>query len=223
MRATRTNLGVALAAALLAATSAHAERHGIESAEMLARGDCEAELTLDRLQGGARAAEVELTCRVGPVQLGGQAEYGREDGSSATGWTAEVKWSRPVGDWRLGVLVLADWEAHQRPRRESASLVGLASYPLREDLQLHFNLGRQFARSGEEDSARSGVAVEWAFLPRWTLLAERYVRDTTHFARGTVRWAAGRTWSLELGRVLRLAGPEPSRWVFAVSLDLDDD
>jgi hypothetical protein len=206
----------------LAGADARADRHGVEPAPMLGRGDCESEFTLDRLQGGVGMAELELACRVGPVQLGGQAEYRRDRPDSATSWSAELKWSRTLGDWHLGVFLQNEWEAHQRPRHTGTAVTGLASYGLREDLQLHLNLGREFAHRGE-DSARAGIGVEWTIIPRWTVLGERFVRDETHFARASVRWAAGHNWTLELARAQRLAGPEPSRWILGINVDLDDD
>lgn len=205
----------------LAAASAHAGRHGVEPAAMLDAGECELEVTPNRLQGGVTAIEAEFACGLGFLQLGGEAEYEREPPDSSTGWALEAKWSRDLGDWTLGLFLQSGWLAHERPRHSGVALTGLASYRLREDLQLHLNVGREFVRGGE-DGPRSGVGIEWEVRPAWSLMAERYVRDETHFARGTVRYSTG-PWSFALGHAHRLSGPEPSRWILTVSREFDVD
>ena len=93
----------------------------------------------------------------------------------------------------------------------------MATWTPRTDLALHANLGRDVVHRGA-DTARGGVAAEWAPADRWWLLAERYLEQGTHFLRGGVRWAAGRTWSLDFSRAQRLAGPGSSTWTFGLTL-----
>jgi hypothetical protein len=215
-------LGLALASA---AVTAHASRDGVEPAELLPRGECELETLGKRFDGGDKALQVELSCRVGRVQLNLQAEHTRGEPRSQTQWAPEVKWSRDFGDdWRLGVLVGAAWESHRRPRYESTALVGLASYKVNENLNLHLNLGREFVHGGEGGSRpRAGAGIEWQFRKDWALVMERYAQEGTHYAQGALRWQAGRNWSLELIRSHAVRGEDPSRWGLSVSFDLDDD
>lgn len=213
----------ALGALLLASGAAQASRDGVEPAEILPRGECELELTLDRLQGSVLQFQPELACRAGPVQLTAEFEHAREPDGSQTESALEVKWARSVGEqWRFGVLGRAQWQAHQHPRYDATAIVGLATFAPRPDVALHLNLGRDFARSGP-DRNRSGIGAEWLFRPRWAALLERYALDETQFLRGSLRWEAGRTWSVEVGHAHRLRGDEPSRWTVELSFDLGDD
>lgn len=208
---------------LAASASAYASRHGVEEAEILSRGECELELAFARAERRENQYLSEASCRVGPVQLNGELEHERARGGSQTATAAEVKWAREVAEgWSAGVLLRAQFAAHQHPHHDATALVGLLTYEPRPDLELHLNLGRDFLRGGGH-LQRSGLGAEWKLRPAWSLLAERYAQDGTHFFRGTVRWAAGHNWALEFGRAQRLAGPDPSRWTIQVNIDLDDD
>jgi len=213
----------ALVLALTLASAAHASRHGVEEAEMLPRGACELELAYARAAGRVDQYLSELSCGLGPVQLNGELEHARERGGSDTETAAEVKWAREVAPgWSAGLLLRAQWAAHQRPHHQSTALVGLLSYEASDSLGLHLNLGRDFLRGGGH-LTRAGIGAEWGLNTDWKLLAERYAQDGTHFFRGTVRYAAGRNWTLEFGRAQRLAGPDPSRWTLQVNIGLGGD
>jgi hypothetical protein len=54
--------------------------------------------------------------------------------------------------------------------------------------------------------------VEWLPAKQWSLLAERYLEQDTHFLRAAVRWLGGENWSVDFSRAQRLAGPGPSAW-----------
>jgi hypothetical protein len=120
------------------------------------------------------------------------------------------------------VPVLPVWQAHQRPRFAAVRFAALATWSPDPALALHLNLGRDFIRSGT-DLPHHGAAVDWKPLARWTLSAERFVEEGTHFIRAGVRWAGGRVWTVDLSRAQRLAGPSPSNWTVGISFDLDDD
>ena len=214
---------LAVLALACCAGTAQAGRHGVEDAEILRRGECELELTYDRLDGNTPLGQAEVSCRIGPVQLTGEAEHVREDEGSESQYAIEAKWSREVAEgWRAGVLLRGQWSAHQRPRYDATTVLGLLTWSPRENLDLHLNLGPEFLQEGGS-RARWAIAPEWHVRPDLSLLAERYKIDGSHFVRGTVRWEAGHNWTLEVGRALRLAGPEPSRWTITVQIDLDDD
>jgi hypothetical protein len=197
--------------------------HAVDDAEILKRGDCEGEGWFTRARGGERLLHSGLQCRVGPVELGAAAEYGRADGASQTGWALELKWAREVADgFSLGISVAPSWQAHVRPRHDRTTLNGLASWAPHEQWAFHANLGREFNRGGQ-DEARYGVAAEWKPRPGWSLLAERYREEATHFVRAGVRWEAGRRWTIDFSRAQRLSGVAPSNWTVGLTIDLDDD
>jgi hypothetical protein len=213
---------LALLLALCAGT-AQAGRHGVEDAALLSQGECELELAYDRLAGGRPQGTVELACRPGAVQFIGELEHARTRPESQTAYAVEAKWARDLrDDWRAGVLLRAQWGAHQRPRYEAATVLGLLTWKARPNLDLHLNLGREFVHQGG-NRTRWAVAPEWHVREDLSLLAERLVIDGTHFMRGTVRWEFREGWGIEAGRAVRLRGPEPSRWTFSVIIDLGQD
>ena len=96
-------LACGLGAGMAMAAGGH---HAVDDAEILKRGDCEGEGWFTRARGGERLVHSGVQCRVGPVELGAAAEYGRADGASQTGWALELKWAREVADGlSLGVSV----------------------------------------------------------------------------------------------------------------------
>jgi hypothetical protein len=126
-----------------------------------------------------------------------------------------------AGGWSIGVDLQPVWRAHQRPRLALTQLTALATFSPRPDLNLHLNWGRAFVR-GDSDLPRGGVAVEWSPASRWWLMAERYMEERSHLARIGVRWAAGHSWSLDLSRAQRIAGPQASHWSLGLTIALDD-
>jgi hypothetical protein len=214
---TNTNKFVAACLFGLATSVAHADRHGVQFTDTVERGQCEVEVTYDRDQSRVNGLETEVGCGVGPLQLGGEWEHVRERPSSKTTWALEAKWAHDINDkLKAGLFVRSQWQAHQQPRYDSTSLVALASYELRDNLDLHLNLGHEFVHCGS-GQARSGIALEWRPRPGWGLLAERYVQEETHYVRAGVRWTAKEPWSVELGRAQRIAGPERSLWILSIA------
>jgi hypothetical protein len=206
---------------LLVAAQAHAAggHHAVDDAQILDRGECEQENWFHRAQGGERTLHTGASCRVGPFEVGVSGEHARDAGGSQTGWELEAKWARRLaGDVSVGMRVQPAWAAHARPRYQVTSVQALASWTPRVDLALHLNLGRDLVHQGP-DTPRHGAAVEWSPRPRWTLLAERYVEEGTQFLRAGARWAGGHSWSLDLSRAQRLAGPTPSNWILGLNFE----
>jgi len=213
-------LAGALAGGAALAAGGH---HAVDDAQILKRGDCEAEGWFTRAHGGERLVHSGVQCRVGPVELGVAGEYARAQGQSATGWGLEVKWAREVADGiSLGVAVAPAWQARVRPRYQGVGVTGLATWTPSDDWAFHANLGREFAHRGDSQN-RYGVAAEWTPRPGWTLLAERYRAEATHLLRAGVRWEAGRNWTIDFSRAQRLSGAAPSHWTVGLTIDLDDD
>jgi hypothetical protein len=225
MRASNTTWPATLVVGLLACGSALAAggHHAVDDARIMGRGDCEQESWFSRARGGEKLLHAGGSCRVGPVELGVAAEYARAEGSSETGWELEAKWARRVvGDLSLGLLVQPDWQAHVRPRYQGAALVGLATWRASDAIALHLNLGREFVHQAR-DGKRGGLALEWEPIAAWSFVGERYREGGSHYLRAGARWAAGRTWTVDLSHARRLAGPGTSFWTLGLSFDLDDD
>jgi hypothetical protein len=216
MRTTRkAQWGASLAAAWLACGSALAAggHHGVDDATILDPGQCELETWLTRDADRANLVHAGGNCRVGPVQLGAAAEHMRRDGAaSETAWGLEAKWAREVADGlSVGVLVQPAWQAHVRPRHQGVAAIALATWTPRENLALHLNLGRDVVHQGP-DRNRGGVALEWMPARQWSVVAERYLEQDTHFVRAGLRWFGGERWSVDFSRAHRVAGPNPSLW-----------
>lgn len=208
-----------LAAALCAAAPAWAAggHHAVDDAAILEPGRCELEGWLARAHGGERLAHAGANCRVGPVEVGLAGEHARLDGASATGWGMEAKWAM---QWReglgIGAKIGPSWAAHARPRYQGTSVSGLATWQPREDVALHLNLGRDLVHRGG-DLGRYGASVEWTAAPAWSLVAERYKEEGSHFVRAGVRFLGGGSWSVDLSRSHRLAGGGASAWTLGAA------
>lgn len=209
------NTGPALlAAALCAAAPAWAAggHHAVDDAALLEPGQCELEGWLARAHGGERLAHAGAGCRIGPAEVGLAGEHARLDGASATGWGMEAKWAM---EWREGFSVGAkvgpSWAAHARPRYQGTSVSGLATWQPHEGIALHLNLGRDLVHRGD-DLSRYGASVEWSAAPAWSLVAERYKEEGSHFVRAGVRFLAAESWSIDLSRSHRLGAAGASAW-----------
>lgn len=196
--------------------------HAVDDASILSPATCEQESWFSRAHGGERALHAGAGCRVGPIELGVAGDVARSGGVSETAWTLQAKWATEVADGvSIGLSVQPAWLPRQHPRYAATTFAALATWTPRDDLAFHLNIGRDFVNRGP-DSARSGIAAEWAPVPRWWLLAERYVEDRTHFVRAGVRWATGSNWSLDFSRAHRLSGPNPSSWTLGLTIQFGD-
>lgn len=133
----------------------------------------------------------------------------------------QAKWAR---EWLPGLSagwsLSTGWQVHARPRYQGVNLAGLLTWALRDDLALHLNIGRDFAHRAA-DQNRSGISLEWAPRPGWSLIGERYLEDRTHFARAGLRWTASDAWTVDLSRAHRLRGPGQSAWTLGASWQFD--
>ena len=215
--------GAALLALLLFAGAAQAAggHHAVDDAEILEPGACKVDGWISRAKGGERLLHLGNGCRVGPVELEFAGEYARDGSNSQTGYGLQAKWA---AEWlpglRVGAALGASSQARARPRYQGAALVGLLTWAADENLALHLNLGRDFVHRGR-DETRGGVAAEWTVRPGWSLLAERYREEASHFVRGGVRWLASESVTVDLSRAHRLAGEAPSSWTLGLSWQFD--
>jgi hypothetical protein len=212
----RAALGLALAMTGGAAWAAGGH-HAVDDAAILEPGQCEAEGWFGRSRGGEKALHVGAGCRVGPVELGVAGDYARFEGESSTGWSAQAKWAHEIAPgFSAGLALAGGWQARARPRYQGVTLTALATWIPREDMALHLNLGRDFVHR-EADLNRSGLSFEWQPRAGWTLMAERYVEERTHFVRAGIRWAINEHWSVDASRAHRLRGPGESNWTVGLT------
>jgi hypothetical protein len=191
--------------------------HSLDDAAILEPDACEAESWLTRSRGGQRLLHAGGACRVGPVEVGASAEYAREAGASETGWGLQVKWATELAPgFSAGLSLSPAWQARARPRYQATTLVALATWAPREDVALHLNLGRDFVHDNSNEK-RAGVSVEWTPRENWSLTAERYVEQLSHFVRAGLRWAATDDWTFDASRAHRLHGPGESAWTIGVT------
>lgn len=205
-------------AALAAAgnTWAAGGHHAVDDAAILDEGACKVESWIAR-GGGERLLHAGAGCRLGPVELSAGADYARAGGSSATGYGLAAKWATELAPgMAVGVLLAPGWQARVRPRYQGSTVLALATWAPRDDLSLHFNLGRDFLHRAD-DEARYGASVEWAPQADWTLVLERFRAEQTHFVRAGVRWAFREGWSIDLSRANRLSGPGASDWTLGAT------
>ncbi|MDP3761462.1 MAG: hypothetical protein Q8R01_13195 [Ramlibacter sp.] len=191
--------------------------HSLDDAAILEPGACEAESWLARSRGGQRLLHAGGACRVGPVELGASAEYARQAGASETAYAVQAKWATELAAGvSAGLSLASGWQAHVRPRYQGVTLVALATWAARDDVALHLNLGRDFNHAGSDEN-RYGVSVEWAPRENWSLTAERYAEERTHFVRAGLRWAANADWTFDVSRAHRLRGPGESTWIVGMT------
>lgn len=214
LRSTVLALATAVSAGAAWAAGGH---HAVDDAAILEPGQCELEGWFTRARGGERALHAGAGCRVGPVELGAASDHARLGGESQTGWSAQAKWAHELAPgFSAGLSLAAGWQARARPRHQGVALAALATWLPSEGLALHLNLGRDFVHHGT-DLDRAGVAIEWQPRAGWTLMAERYLEERTHFVRAGLRWAIDERWSVDASRAHRLSGPGASNWTFGLT------
>jgi len=187
--------------------------HAVDDAALLEPGQCQLETWWDRESGGARSLlHAGSACRLRAVDLGLSLERVRVDSTGpSTVAGAQVKWTRAISDdWSAGaVLALA---AHDRsPRFPGSTIVVPVTWQASETLLAHLNLGRDFRHHGP-DKQRAGLALEWAPLSAWSLVAERFSEGGASFWRLGTRWTITLQSSLDLSRARSRDAGAASWW-----------
>jgi hypothetical protein len=209
----------AVLAGIFVSTAAGAAggHHAVDDANIADPGTCKVESWLTSARDSERLLHAGGGCRVGPVELNGSTEYARADGGSQTGHTLQGKWATALRPgFSAGLSAWTSWQAHLRPRWQGSTVSTLFSWKPQDDLALHLNLGRDFVNSGP-DQGRSGVSVEWAARPGWSIVGERYLADGTHFVRVGARRSVTESWTVDLSRAQRLSGPGASNWTLGAA------
>jgi hypothetical protein len=201
------------------ATGGH---HAVDDAAVLEPGQCQLEAWFDREQGGQRKLlHAGPACRGGAIEWGlnfDRARIGSGDTFDLAG--AQAKWAVPVADGFSAGLVVAAALQDPAPRYAGSSLVFPVTWEPAASLRLHANVGRDF-RPGRPDSARWGLAAEWAALAQLSLVAEHFRESGASFWRAGARWNVLPSLSIDLGRAAGLHHARPAWWTLGVNLVWD--
>lgn len=170
--------GLALAALLGAA--AHAGGHfDVDDAGTLDPGQCQYEAWVSRVGKDPAVNGLHLgpACRVGPVELGlGIDRYAIAGERSVTWVGPQLKWTfyGQAADAPLAAALSASatFDA-TRGGRAGGQLVVPVSWRALDSLQVHANLGADWAVGTGARTVRGGLAAEWAMHPVVSLIAER--------------------------------------------------
>jgi len=215
-------LKLARAIALVAgcsATTGHAAggHFAVDDATILEPGQCQVEVWRESADGVGWLWHVGPACRVGPVELALNAEHLRLDHlPSQTTLGPQVKWATAIDDrLSVGVVAAAAWRV-ATPHYVGATLYAPLSARLTESLHAHFNVGRDWLRSGPS-RARGGMALEWQAAPAWVLIAERFRQLGGDFARVGVQWQASEAIGFDLSRTRGLGAASASGWAIGVT------
>lgn len=201
-------------AAVFACGSVHAAggHHAVDDAGIGAPGDCKVEAWYSRASGGDRLLHAGTGCVFGPVELSVAGERARGGGQGVTSWGLQAKWAMEVAPaFSIGATVVPTWQPGGEPRFQGTAVTALGTWRARDDISLHLNLGRNFARGGDSGN-RGGVAAEWTPTSGWQLVAERFFEQDAHFARLGARWAFTEGWSADVSRAHLLKGDGASFW-----------
>ena len=180
----------------------------VDDAAVLAPGRCQIELWT--LHGeSARSAHAGPACRAGPVELGLVFDRLSSDQERDNVLGAQLK----VATAWLPHLDIGFALAALRDTTRGVSLLTAyvpVTWSVGDTVRLHANLGAdRFSNRGA--TRRLGVAGEWAFDPRVTLLAEHFQAFELIATRVGLRFALGEHASIDLSEA-RISGSGNRLW-----------
>jgi hypothetical protein len=195
--------------------------HAVDDAAILEPSQCLIEAWADRESGGGRTLlHLGPACRVGAVELG--LNFDRTHGTATDSVTAvgpQIKWARALDEhFSAGVVAWTAWIDRSPGHIGSTVVIPLTWQPV-ETVLVHLNAGRDFRRH-DDDRSRVGAALEWAPLPAWLFVVERFRESRTDFWRMGARWAVTPSLYIDLSRACGVGGSAPSwatlgaSWVF---------
>ncbi len=171
----------------------------VDDAAMLVPGHCQVELWVARPADGSPVdAHVGPACRVGPVELALNVDHLQS--AEHPDWVGpQVKWViDPIAPRLSAGLV---WGAAMDLRhggRPAQLGYAVATWFPAESLQVHGNLGADWAAGGGERTRRLGLSLEWAASDALSLIGERLVASTRWRSRLGARFNLSDTLSLDL-------------------------
>lgn len=195
---------MAVAAALSSGACQAAGGHfAVEDAFVAEPAHCDSE-TWHEFDNGHDSSHTGLGCHWRGLEPGLNLDLGRLRGEPRNLAIApQIKAVHAFNDqWSLGGVWLTgfgqsapgrawEWQGHL--------LLVPVTWSIREDLQLHVNLGRNFNRAAP-DTTRRGAALEWHPAAQWTAIGEYFHDGETPFHRVGTRWQLLACCSVDLSR-----------------------
>lgn len=185
-----------LGAGLWLASHAHAGGHfDVDDAGTLDPGQClvEAWVSHTRTEPALHGQHLGPACRVGPVELGLNLDRFALSGERSQVFAGpQVKWTfhGQAADAPLSAAIAGSVGFDvTHGRRNGGQVLLPVTWRVSEPLQLHFNLGVDWAPFTGKRSARGGAQVEYAFNPAWSVIAEYNRAFNLWTTRGGVRYS----------------------------------
>lgn len=195
--------------------------HAVDDAAILDAGQCQAESWADREAGGARSLQhVGLACRVRSLELGLNIDRMRLEGTGTAAVGPQLKWATALDERFSAGLVLSTAWQDRPPRHPGSTLVVPFTWQAASTLLVHVNAGRDFHRH-EADSARAGVALEWAPRVDLSFVAERFHEGRAVYRRIGARWMPAPAVNLDFSRARGLGGAVPAWWTLGLTWTFD--
>jgi hypothetical protein len=214
---------VALVASVWATAGHAAGGHfGVDDAAILDVGQCQVETWWERGDRAASLLHVGPACRVGPVELGLNADRIQpHDRGPQTPVGPQIKWAAPVDDRvSVGFVALAGWQG-SAPHYAAATLYGALSVHVASSLLAHVNLGRDWFREPARSRPRAGAALEWQAAPEWAVIGERFRQAGGDFARLGLRWQERAALGFDLSRARGVDATAGGNWTIGVNWAFD--
>ena len=180
--------GMLAASCLLLAMGAHAAGHfDVDDASTLDPGQCQYETWWGRTGvEPVTGFHFGPACRVGPVELGLNFDRSSVAGLHSVTGGPQLKWNfhgqAPDAPFSAAVSMGAVFDLKRGGRAGGQLVVPLTWRPF-DSLQLHANLGADWASGTGARTARAGAAVEWALNDSVSLIAERNRASTMWTSR----------------------------------------
>lgn len=209
-----------LAVLVLAAGAARAAggHHAVDDAAILDERQCQFESWIDVRPKAERLAHLGTSCRAGAVEVGLAADRSRVPGTADVQVVGpQVKWATLLSEkWSAGISVAASWRTLPVSGFAGATVVVPVTWRASDTLSFHVNVGRDFL-PGQPNPGRSGIALEWAASPQWSIALERFHENDAHFARAGARWQASPNVSVDISRAHGLGPAQPSWWTLGIN------
>ena len=167
-----------MAACVLASAGAQAAGHfDVDDAGLLDPGQCQYEAWWGRTGAEpVNGVHIGPSCRVGPVELGLNIDRLSVQGVHTVAAGPQLKWNffGPAADAPLSAaLSLGAVFDLTRGGRAGGQFVLPVTWRPADSLQIHANLGADWATGTGARTPRGGLAAEWALDEKLSLVAER--------------------------------------------------
>ena len=198
------------AALALAAGSAGAGGHfDVDDADTLAPGRCQVELWAGRAEASSTGFQhVGPACRVGPVELGLNLDRASSPDGRSRAVGPALKWTwygQPDDPLRAAVEFTVAWDLRNHGRPSRQWLLPLTWQPL-PSLQVHANLGADWAVGTGVRTRRLGAAAEWAVDEKLSFILERNRAQGAWTTRGGLRFGLAPELTLDVSAARVRAG-----------------